>query len=276
MQSRRPTRARGQNLLIDPAVPRRIITASKLPIDSTVLEIGAGTGILTVELARVVRSLVAVEIEHALAERLKRAVSRFSNVRIIRADARRINVEEIMEGCEYHVVSNLPYSVGTPLTIDLLQNTYRPLSLTLMLQLEVAERLCALPGSMSLLSVITQSYAEAELLFAVEPESFHPRPKVRSGVVRLVSNTVPREDILTKTAIFLARHAFAGRRKKLQNSLAAGLQLSTKEVAELCETAGFDPGSRPQEMSLDQWQSLGAVVLDKGIVGLPAASVAGS
>jgi 16S rRNA A1518/A1519 N6-dimethyltransferase RsmA/KsgA/DIM1 with predicted DNA glycosylase/AP lyase activity len=91
-----------------------------------------------------------------------------------------------------------------------------------------------------------------------------------------VTNTVPREDILTKTGIFLARHAFAGRRKKVQNSLAGGLQLSTKEVAELCETAGFDPGVRPQEISLDQWQSLGVAVLDKGIVGRPAASMAGS
>ena len=239
------------------------------------LEIGAGTGILTVELARVARSLVAVEIEHSLAQRLKQTVSHFSNVRIIRADARRLHVEEVMERREYHVVSNLPYSVGTRLTIDLVQSDFRPLSLTLMLQLEVAERLCAQPGSMSLLSVIVQSYANAEFLFGVEPDSFRPRPKVRSAVVRLLTNTVPRNDLLTKTSIFLARHAFAGRRKKVQNSLAGGLQLSSKEVAELCESAGVDPGARPQELSLDQWQSLGVAALDKGIVGRPAASMAG-
>jgi 16S rRNA A1518/A1519 N6-dimethyltransferase RsmA/KsgA/DIM1 with predicted DNA glycosylase/AP lyase activity len=113
-------------------------------------------------------------------------------------------------------------------------------------------------------------------MFTVEPDSFRPRPKVRSAVVRLVTNSVPREDLLTKTAIFLARHAFAGRRKKVQNSLAGGLQLSTKEVGELCELAGIDPGTRPQEIPLDLWQSLGVAALDKGIVGQPAASMAGS
>ena len=225
---RRPARARGQNLLIDRSVARRIVKASRLPFDAAVLEIGAGTGMLTVELARVARRLVAIEIEYALAQRLKRAVSRYSNVRVVRADARRVHVEELMEGEAYHVVSNLPYSVGTPLTIDLLQSDFRPASLTIMLQLEVAERLCAGPGSMSLLSVIAQSYAEPRFLFIVEPESFRPRPKVRSAVVRLVTNTVPRKDVLTKAAIFLARHAFAGRRKKVQNSLAGGLQRSSQ------------------------------------------------
>ena len=271
---RRPARARGQNLLIDRSVARRIVKSSKLPVDAAVLEIGAGTGMLTVELARVARRLVAIEIEYALAQRLKRAVSRYSNVRVVRADARRVHVEELMEGEAYHVVSNLPYSVGTPLTIDLLQSDFRPASLTIMLQLEVAERLCAEPGSMSLLSVIAQSYAEPRFLFIVEPESFRPRPKVRSAVVRLVTNTVPRKDVLTKTAIFLARHAFAGRRKKVQNSLAGGLQRSSREVAELCELAGIDPGARAQELSLDQWRTLGTTALDKGLVGQPAASAA--
>lgn len=276
VQFRRPARARGQNLLIDQAIARRIVKASKLPIDATVLEIGAGTGMLTVELARVARSLVAVEIEHALAQRLKRAVSQYSNIRIVRADARRVHVEELMEGQAYHVVSNLPYSVGTPLTIDLLQSDFRPTSLTVMLQLEVAERLCAEPGSMSLLSVIAQSYAEPRLLFAVEPESFRPRPKVRSAVVRLVTNAVPRKDVPTKAAIFLARHAFAGRRKKVQNSLAGGLQRSTREIAALCDLAGVDPGARAQEFSLDQWRTLGTAALDNGLIGQPAASAAGS
>ena len=273
---RRPARARGQNLLIDRSVARRIVKASKLPIDAAVLEIGAGTGMLTVELARVARKLVAIEIEYVLARRLKRAVSRYSNVRVVHADARRVHVQELMEGQAFHVVSNLPYSVGTPLTIDLIQSDFRPVSLTIMLQLEVAERLCAEPGSMSLLSVIAQSYAEPRLLFIVEPESFRPRPKVRSAIVRLVTNTVPRKDVLTKAAIFLARHAFAGRRKKVQNSLSGGLQRSSRKVVELCELAGVDPGARPQELSLDQWRTLGTAALDKGLVGQPAASAAGS
>ena len=275
VQFRRPARARGQNLLIDRSVARRIVKASRLPINASVLEIGAGTGMLTVELARVARSLIAIEIEHALAQRLKQAVSRYANVRIVRADARRVHLEELMEGEDYHVVSNLPYSVGTPLTIDLLQSDFRPVSLTIMLQLEVAERLCAEPGSMSLLSVIAQSYAEPRFLFVVEPESFRPRPKVRSAVVRLETNTVPRKDVLTKAAIFLARHAFAGRRKKVQNSLAGGLQRPPREIAELCDLAGVDPGARAQELSLDQWRTLGTAALDKGLIGRPAASAAG-
>ena len=265
-RSHRPARARGQNLLIDRNIAKRIIASSGLPADATVLEIGAGTGMLTIELARIARSLVAVEVEHSLARRLKRTVSQFSNVRIIRADARQVHPEEIMEGQSYHVVSNLPYSIGTPLTIDLIQSTFRPISLTLMLQLEVAERICAQPGSMSLLSVIAQSFTDVELMFTVDPGAFRPRPKVRSAVVRLVTNQTPREEPVTRTAIFLARHAFAGRRKKVQNSLAAGLQIASKEAAELCDPAGVDPGIRPQELSLTQWRNLGEVVLAKKIV----------
>ena len=201
-------------------------------------------------------------------------MSRLGNVEVIRADARKINVRDLLDGAKYHVVSNLPYSVGTPLTIDLLQSDYRPQTLTIMLQLEVARRICAEPGDMSVLSVIAQSFSEPRFAFEVAPESFKPKPKVRSGVIRLTTNSVSRDDIVTNTSIHLARHAFAGRRKKMQNSIAAGLRLSPAEAADLCAAAGIDPGLRPQEISLSLWRNLAEVALAEGIFGQAAQSPA--
>ena len=270
----RPARARGQNLLIDSNVARRVVEAAALPPDATVLEIGAGTGMLTRELAAVARTVVAVEIEYSLAQRLRISMSRLTNVNVIRADARKINIRDLLDGAKYHVVSNLPYSVGTPLTIDLLQSDYRPQTLTIMLQLEVARRICAEPGDMSVLSVIAQSFSEPRFAFEVAPESFKPKPKVRSGVIRLTTNSVSRDDIVTNTSIHLARHAFAGRRKKMQNSIAAGLRLSPAEAADLCTAAGIDPGLRPQEIPLSLWRNLAEVALAEGIFGQAAQSPA--
>lgn len=260
----RPARARGQNLLIDAGVAVRVVKAAALPQGAAVLEIGAGGGMLTAEISRSAARVVAVEIEYALAEKLRKQARRLGNVMVINADARRIDLEGLMGGEPYHVVSNLPYSVGTPLTVDLVQSDRRPVTLTVMLQLEVAQRLCADPGDMSLLSLLVQSFADAALMFEVGPEAFRPRPKVRSAVVRMVTNSVPRDDRLTRVAILLARHAFTGRRKKVQNSLAGSIRTSTEAVAALCKSAGIDPGLRPQAISVRGWQDLAEAALAGG------------
>ena len=265
----RPNRRQGQNLLVDLSIAGRIVRAAHLPEGANVLEIGAGSGVLTTRLAAIAGKLAAVEVDHNLAASLRETVDSLKNVKVIRADAREIVTAVLFDGEPYHVVANLPYSVGTPLMVDLVESEYRPLSLTLMLQLEVAERVCAAPGEMGLLSVLVQSFATAEKLFEVPPIAFWPQPKVHSAVVRLVTNQVPADDSLVKTTIFLAKLAFASRRKMLHNSLAGGLQRESEEIIAVCERAGIESSIRPQDITLENWRKLAEEFIAEGLLERP-------
>lgn len=265
----RPNRRRGQNLLVDLSIAGRIIRAARLPAGANVLEIGAGSGVLTTRLAAVAGSLAAVEVDYDLAESLRQSVGSMKNVKVIRTDAREVVTEVLFDGAPYHVVANLPYSVGTPLMVDLVKSGYRPDTLTLMLQLEVAERVCAAPGDMGLLSVLVQSFATTEKLFDVPPGAFWPRPKVQSAVIHLVTNQVSAADSLVQATIFLSKLGFASRRKMLHNSLAGGLRRDADEITAICERTGVASSIRPQELSLDDWQKLAEEFIAEGILEHP-------
>jgi 16S rRNA (adenine1518-N6/adenine1519-N6)-dimethyltransferase len=243
-------------LLIDQAVADSIVAGAELPKGVNILEIGAGGGVLTGRLARIAGQLAAVEVDYKLAESLRDTAGKYKNVKVVRADAREVVREILFDGQPYHVVANLPYSIGTPLMVDLLESRYRPETLTLMLQLEVAERVCATPGDMGLLSVMVQSFAEARKLFVVPPNAFWPTPKVHSAVIRLNTNNARADDPLLKATVFLARLAFASRRKMLHNSLSGRLGLDMEEVRIVCRRAGIDSSIRPQELSLPSWERL--------------------
>lgn len=232
---------------------RRIASAAALPPGATVVEIGAGTGNLTdALLARGLR-VIAIEIEDVLVARLRQRFRNHHHVQVVAGDARRLNLRELA-GSPYHVVANLPYSVGTRLVVSFLSAAEPPRSLTVLLQREVARRLTAKPGDMALLSVIVQSYARARRLFDVPPEAFRPRPKVVSSLVRIDPIRRPEVDMaLVDARIAMARHGFAQTRKKLRNSLAAGLGRRQPGVGAALEASGLDPGRRPQTLSLEEW-----------------------
>ena len=265
----RPNRRRGQNLLVDLSIAGRIVRTARLPDGANVLEIGAGSGVLTTRLAAIAGRLAAVEVDYDLAESLRQSVGSLKNVKVIRADAREVVTEALFGGDPYHVVANLPYSIGTPLMVDLVKSQYRPDTLTLMLQLEVAERVCARPGEMGLLSVLVQSFATTEKKFDVPPSAFWPRPKVHSAVIRLVTNQVSAADSLVKSTIFLAKLGFASRRKMLHNSLAGGLRRETAEVTAVCQRVGLASSIRPQELTLDNWRKLAEEFIAEGILERP-------
>ena len=265
----RPNRRRGQNLLVDLSIAGRIIRSARLPAGANVLEIGAGSGVLTTRLAADAGRLAAVEVDYNLAESLRQSVGSMKNVKVIRADAREVVTELLFDCAPYHVVANLPYSVGTPLRVDLVKSGYRPDTLTLMLQLEVAERVCAAPGDMGLLSVLIQSFATPEKLFEVQSSAFWPRPKVQSAVIRLVTNQVSADDSLVQATIFLSKLGFASPRKMLHNSLAGGLRRDTDEIMAVCERAGIASSIRPQELSLDDWRKLAEELIAEGILEHP-------
>ncbi len=234
----------------------RIIAAARIQPDGAVLEIGAGTGLLTRPLAGVAEQVIAVEIDAELAIALRRKLRGYPNVAVLRRDARALDLEQIFPDRPYQVVANLPYSVGTPLLVDLLHSRNRPKRLTVMLQREVAERICADPGDWSALTVMTRPFGDARIEFLVPPSAFWPRPKVTSAVISIDTTDRDRKDPRVARAIWLSRHAFAQRRKKLLNSMAAGLRLERDAAANLLHAAGIDPDDRPANLDLTAWLAL--------------------
>lgn len=250
-----PSRRRGQNFLIDGGIQRRIVEAAAVPADATVVEIGAGTGNLSQALLDEGLRVVAIEVERELVRRLRDRFDGSQAIEIVHADARRVDLAQLAGG-DYHLIANLPYSVGTRIVIDLLHAPAPPLSLTTLVQREVAHRMVAAPGRMSLLSVIVQSLAVVRRLFDVPPAAFRPRPKVTSSLVRLETaeaDARTRAPALRRIAV--ARHGFAQPRKMLSNSLAAGLRTDARTVAEALTVAGIEPSRRAGSLSLSEWDA---------------------
>ncbi len=252
----RPSRFRGQNFLVDRTVLRRIVRDARLPARANVVEIGAGTGNLTEMLIEQGHRVTAVEVEPVLSGRLTARFGDHAEVTVVKADARTLEIATLVDG-PHHVVANLPYSVGTRLVIDWIESSDPPISLTVLLQREVARRMVSKPGQMALLAVIVQSHAEAEVLFDIAPRAFRPRPKVDSTLVRIVPRDLSAaERGQVSRRIGLARHGFAQGRKKLRNSLAAGLGIDELSASDLLDAAGVDLARRPATLTLAEWDAL--------------------
>ena len=254
----------GQHFLRDRSVARNIVDAAGISVGEVVVEIGPGDGALTSLIVEEVSycggSVVLVEIDVKFAERMAVRYRDNPDVRVISADARDVALEDLPEmsgGRDYKVVANLPYYAGTPIVRGFLEREYRPTSLTVMLQREVARDMCAQPGKMSLLSLAVQIYAAPKSLFTVPPSAFRPLPKVHSTVIQLTPLVEPLVSSELVDDLFkLARSAFLGRRKQLHNSLANGLGLTTDEVKEMTTRVGIDSERRPATLSIDEWLSL--------------------
>ena len=251
----RPSRRRGQNFLVDKGIQRRIAAAATLPPDAVVVEIGAGTGSLTEALLPHVARIVAIEIEPELATGLRTRFETNPSVNVLHADALSLNLTDLGLS-QYHVVANLPFSAGTRLVIDLLGAEKPPASMTVLLQRDVVERICARPDTMRLLSVIVQSLARPERLFDVPPGAFRPRPKVTSTLVRLAPLPVEDRDMdKVSDRIAAARRAFRQPRKQLANALGAPNGLGRSLVL-----SGIDPKRRPETLSLAEWDLVAATL----------------
>ena len=247
----RPSRRRGQNFLVDRGIQRRIAEAAQLPPGAVVVEIGAGTGLLTEALRPFATRVIAVEVESKLAEQLHERFVEDKSITVINADALGLDIAALGVG-DYHVVANLPFSVGTRLLIELLQSDSPPQGLTVLLQRDVVERACASPGRMRLLSVIVQSLAEPRRLFDIPPGAFRPRPKVTSTLVRLRPRPLDAHDrARASRRIAAARRAFRQPRKQLANALG-----SPAGIAAALDGRGIDPKRRPETLSLEEWDAV--------------------
>jgi len=257
----RPRKSLGQHWLTDRSALKRIVDSAEIDDAETVIEIGAGTGLLTGLLAERARRLIPVEVDERLASRLTEKFAGLKNVTVVASDVLAVTPEELLTAgrgsLPYVVVGNLPYFIGTATVRRFLEASVRPRRLVVTLQAEVAESMAAPPGRMSYLGVEVQTLAEAKVLFHLPPRAFKPPPKVRSAVVRLdVRDTSDVEVDDREAFLSVVRAGFAAPRKRLRNSLAVGLRVSPSEAGEVLSRAGVDPGQRPANLSLSDWREV--------------------
>lgn len=249
----------GQHWLKDPAMLEAICQAGNLTKSETVLEIGPGLGDLTRQLLKLASHVVAVELDEKLADDLSQTITD-PNLTVVKSDILKFDLTQLPAG--YKVVANIPYYLTSNLIRVLSESPNSPEIMVLLVQKEVAERLAAQPGQMSLLSVSAQLYYSTKLGPVVDAKLFEPPPKVDSQVIVLKQRAKPLfENLDTKRYFQLVRAGFAGRRKKLRGSLAAGLDMSKPQADQLLKTAGINGDLRAQNLSLQDWHKLYAVVI---------------
>ncbi|MDO8611561.1 MAG: 16S rRNA (adenine(1518)-N(6)/adenine(1519)-N(6))-dimethyltransferase RsmA [Dehalococcoidia bacterium] len=261
-QSRgRRRKALGQHWLVDRRVLGRIARAADITPEDTVIEVGAGTGLLTALLAQRSARLIAVEVDPELAAALRERFRDREHVHVLEANVLSVAPEELLArgggGLPYVVVGNLPYFIGSAIVRHFLAARAQPRRLLVTLQAEVARNVAAAPGDMTFLSAEVQYYAEPRLLFEVPPSAFRPPPKVRSAVLRLDTRHGTAVEVDDREAFFrLVQAGFAARRKQLRNALAIGLGCGPTEAEALLLEAGLDAGRRAQTLTLREWAAL--------------------
>ncbi len=252
-----PSRALGQNFVVDPNTVRRIARLADVGPETPVIEIGAGLGSLTLALAETGAEVLAVETDRHLIPVLTDVISSHANVTVVHADAMTLDWDGVLAAHPAWVlVANLPYNVATPLVLDLLAGVPAITRMLVMVQKEAGERLAAGPGdpAYGIPSVKVAYRATARLVGRVGPDVFLPRPRVDSALVEIVRRATPATDADPAVLTALVEKAFNQRRKMLRRSLAGTVS------AEQFESAGVDPEDRPERLSVEDFGRLANAV----------------
>jgi len=257
------SKALGQHFLVNPSVCPRMAEACGTDENTGVLEIGAGIGVLTAELAQTAKKVVSLELDARLLPVLAETLAGCGNVEVLRADVLKTDLPELLRthfgDMPVVVCANLPYYISSPVIMALLESRLPLESLTLMLQKEAAERICAPVGSREsgAVTVAVSYYAQTKKLFPVSAGSFLPAPKVDSLVIRLDVRRETPVSVPDEAFFFrVVRAAFGQRRKTAANAIAAGLGLPKSAVAAALESAGIAPSARAEELSLEAFAAL--------------------
>ncbi len=244
----------GQHWLSDRSTLEDIVDFANVSQPDTVLEVGPGLGTLTEHIKKRAGKVIAVEYDDELSLPLSAKYAN-TNVTVIPDDILQFDLGTLPKN--YKVVANIPYYLTSNLLRRLLESKNPPLSMTMLVQKEVAERIAAKPGAMSVLAVSVQFYCDVTLGPVVQAHLFTPPPKVDSQVIKLDYRNKPLfENVDTKQFFDIVKAGFSERRKKLRSSLSGGLGIEKSQAEELLEKASIDPNKRAQELSLDEWKSL--------------------
>jgi 16S rRNA (adenine1518-N6/adenine1519-N6)-dimethyltransferase len=253
----------GQNFLINPSVCPKIAEYGFAQKDYGIIEIGTGFGTLSAELAMRADKVVAVEIDSRLIPVLDETMSEFDNFKVINQDVMKTDLNELIEkefqGMKVAVCANLPYYITSPVIMLLLESELPVEAITVMVQKEAAQRLCAKMGTREAgaITAAVNYYGKAEMLFNVSRGSFMPAPNVDSAVIQIRPDFEYRDKIKDKALYFkIIKGAFAQRRKTLVNSLSSALGKSKTEVISVLEDCGFDKNIRPEQLSMEDWAKI--------------------
>jgi 16S rRNA (adenine1518-N6/adenine1519-N6)-dimethyltransferase len=253
----RPDKSLGQNFLQDPGALEKIVESAEIRPEDALLEIGPGLGSLTRYLAASARAVTAVELDHRLVPVLQAVLAPYPNTRVVEGDILKFSPSQLVDQDDYLVVANVPYYITSAIFRHLLANHPRPRRIVLTIQKEVAERICARPGDMSLLALSIQVYGRPGIAATIPADAFYPAPKVDSAVIRVDLYSAPLIPAEQLERFFrLAKAGFSQKRKTLRNSLSAGLAISTGAAAQMLEQAGIDPQRRAETLSLEEWGKL--------------------
>ncbi len=252
----------GQNFLVDEGALNKIVEAAELKSTDIVLEIGPGLGVLTDKLIEKAEKVIAVEKDDRLSILLN-SKYQISNdkqndkIRIINADILDLDTKSLnLEANSYKLVANIPYYITGKVFRKFLGTTNKPEIIVMLVQKEVAERICAKPGKMSLLSISVQAYGKPEIVDIIKAGSFFPAPKVDSAIlkVKIKNNELGIKN--EKSFFRCVKHGFASKRKTLINNLSAGYQLEKEKVKDIIVSVGLNENTRAQELSLENWEIL--------------------
>ena len=249
----------GQNFIIDPGVCPEMAERSGIDSESAVLEIGPGIGVLTAELAKRAKKVLCIELDKRLLPVLAETLKDFDNVEVVNADVMKLDLGKLIEekfgDTDVYVCANLPYYITSPVIMKLLESRLPVKAVTVMVQKEAADRICAPVGSRDsgAITVAVNYYAQTEKLFDVPSESFMPSPKVDSSVIRMNIREKPPVEICDEDFFFsVVKAAFGQRRKTALNSLSSGLGISKQIVEQALVNCGFDTNVRAETMTMDK------------------------
>lgn len=252
-----PRKGLGQNFLVDETALRQIVAAAGIQPEDTLLEIGPGLGHLTRYLAACAGKVLAVELDRNLIPVLSEVLAGFSNVTVRQGDILELDLAALDLPAGFKVVANIPYHITGAILEHLLEARILPATLTLTVQKEVAEAICAGPGEMSIRALSVQVYGQPRLVARIPAGAFYPPPDVDSAVLRIDLYPQPRIPAARLPDFFrLVKAGFSQKRKTLRNSLSGGLAWKPEQAAALLQAAGIDPQRRAETLSLEEWANL--------------------
>jgi len=258
----RPSKGLGQNFLIDKNVLDKIIDSADIKPSDIILEVGPGIGILTQELAKKAKQVIAVEKDKKMCEILEKTLSNYKNMEIIQGDILKLDIFKLISNFKFQisnfkVVANIPYYLTSPLIRKFLESNNPPQEMILMLQKEVAQRICSKPPDMSLLAVSVQFYAEPKIVYYVSKNCFWPSPKVDSAIIKIIPRPSALNSASSRDSFFkVVKAGFSQPRKQLLGNLSKMLKLDRVQTEKWLKKNQINPKQRAETLSVGDWKNL--------------------
>ena len=249
----KPLKKLGQYFLTDRVAVNKVVKSAEISDKDTVLEIGPGTGILTAEICKRARKVIAVEKDSRMVDFLKKELGDFKNLRIYKEDILSFSLKGFKQ---YKVVANLPFYLTNPVIRKFLESSNPPQDMTLVIQKELAQRICAKAPKMNLLAVSVQFYARVKIMSFIKKTSFSPKPKIDTAIIKIISHGERKNLDFNKKFFKIVKAGFSQPRKQLANNLSKELKLRKEEVLSLLLRNNIQPNKRPENLEIKEWVNL--------------------